>query len=146
VNADTARTALRISPFLVWGGIVLAWCLLVLPELGTYALGTPATATITRCETTVSTNNEGNTVEETTCFGSWQTDDTRREGRIYGGERHEEGERLPVRATSSAAATLDTLSQSLWLTGFGVALGGVAHAACWFSFSRQLKKAEASGT
>ncbi len=146
MNADTARTALRISPFLVWGAVLIAWCILVAPELVTYALGSPTTATITRCETSVSTNNEGNTVEETTCFGRWLTGDTQREGRIYGGERHQEGEQLAVRAGATAAATTDTPQQSLLLTAVAVALGAIAHVACWLSFRGQIKKAAAAGS
>lgn len=142
MDADTARSALRITPFVVWGSLLLAWGILVLPGLLTYALGSPTTATVDRCEVDVSTDNQGTTSSETTCYGSWPLDGGRGTGKIEGGGRLHEGEQVEVRGTAWAAATADVPGQVLLMSGLGLGLGVIAHGVCWWSFSRKLRKAE----
>ncbi|GAB3757372.1 hypothetical protein [Microlunatus parietis] len=141
MDADTARSALRITPFVVWGGLLVGWCIVVLPGLLTYALGSPTTATVDRCEVTVSTNNEGTTSSETTCYGSWPLGTGRGEGRIEGGGWLNEGDRVEVRGTTWAAATGEVPGRALLMSGIGLGLGVITHLICWWSFSRELRKA-----
>ncbi|MFC7621889.1 hypothetical protein [Microlunatus sp. GCM10028923] len=143
MDAETARTALRITPFVVWGGLLVGWCLVVLPGLLAYVLGSPTTATVERCEVNVTTNNEGTTSYETTCYGSWPLGTGRGEGKIEGGGRFSEGDRVEVHGTSWAAATGEVPGQALLMSGIGVGLGVIAHGVCWWSFSRRIKKAAA---
>lgn len=141
VNVATARTARRLAPFLVWGGVLVAWCIVVAPPLWTYVWGDPTTATVVRCETSVSTDSSGGRHENTTCHGTWRLAGERHTGRIFGGEEHASGAEIAVRATGGRAATEDTPRQALLFTGIGVLVGAAAHALGWFQLTRRINKA-----
>lgn len=144
MDADTARSALRITPFVIWGSLLLAWGILVLPGLLTYVLGSPTTATVDRCEVTVSTNNQGTTTAETTCYGSWPLGAGSGKGKIEGGGQLQEGDRTEVRGTAWAAATDGVPGQALLMSSIGLGLGVITHLVCWWSFSRKIRKADAA--
>jgi len=105
----------------VWGGVLVAFAIVSGPRLVTYLSGTRTTAHVDVCRTYESSRGGPNTI----CTGSWTIDGVRHSGRIRGAGERDENQTIPVRATETGAATLDTDWMIwLWVAGW-LALGVV---------------------
>jgi hypothetical protein len=131
------RTARRILPFAVWGSLLIAGVIVLGPPLWTYTRGEPTTARVESCRTSIEDDSQGNSHEETTCYGSWTVGGVRRSGVIDGAHRGLLDRDVRVRARGDSAATTNTVGRSLAVIGIMAVIGVIAHLAAACSFVRR---------
>ncbi|MQA79474.1 MAG: hypothetical protein GEV10_13520 [Streptosporangiales bacterium] len=139
MNAATARSARRLTPWIVWGSLVIGWCIVFGPQVVTYVFGAETTAHVTRCVTSVSTDSNGNQTESVDCDGTWTLDGERHAGRVEGADLDQEGEDVAVRALGDRAAVATTPRTALLMTGFMLLLGAVTHTILWLRFTHAMR-------
>lgn len=139
MNPSTAQTARRLTPWIVWGSLLVGWVIVFGPQVYTYVLGTETTAHVESCVTTTSTDSNGNQSESVDCDGTWTLDGKRHSGRVEGAGMDDQGKEVAVRALDDRAAVVDTPRTALLMIGFGVLLGAVTHAILWFRFTHAMR-------